>query len=40
MTVELRMLTLSVILGIVQIIVASQAASFQRDYRWTAKSRD
>jgi hypothetical protein len=40
MTAELRMLTLSVALGIVQIIVASHAASFQRGYRWTANLRD
>jgi uncharacterized MAPEG superfamily protein len=39
-TVELRMLTLSVVLGIVQIIVASHAASLQRGYRWTASPRD
>jgi uncharacterized MAPEG superfamily protein len=38
--VELRMLTLSVVLGIVQIIAASHAASLQRGYRWTASSRD
>ena len=40
MTVELRMLALSVVLGIVQIIAASHAASFQRGYRWTASPRD
>ena len=40
MTVELRMLALSVVLGIVQIIAASHAASLQRGYRWTAGSRD
>ena len=34
------MLTLSVVLGIVQIIAASQAASLQRGYRWTASPRD
>jgi uncharacterized MAPEG superfamily protein len=39
-SVELRMLTLSVVLGIVQIIAASHAASLQRAYRWTASSRD
>ena len=39
-TVELRMLALSVVLGIVQIIAASHAASLQRGYRWTAGSRD
>jgi uncharacterized MAPEG superfamily protein len=39
-TVELRMLTLSVVLGLVQIVAASHAASLQRGYRWTASSRD
>ncbi len=40
MSVELRMLALSVVLGIVQIIAASHAASLQRGYRWTASPRD
>ena len=40
MTVELRMLALSVVLGIFQIVVASHAASLQRGYRWTAGPRD
>ena len=40
MTVELRMLTFSVVLGILQIIAASHAASLQRGYRWTASPRD
>ncbi len=40
MSVELRMLTLSVVLGIVQIIAASHAASLQRGYRWAASPRD
>ena len=40
MSVELRMLTFSVVLGIVQIIAASHAASLQRGYRWTASPRD
>jgi uncharacterized MAPEG superfamily protein len=39
-SVELRMLTLSVVLGIVQIIAASHAASLQRGYRWAASPRD
>jgi uncharacterized MAPEG superfamily protein len=39
-SVELRMLTLSVVLGIVQIIAASHAASLQRGYRRTASPRD
>lgn len=40
MTVELRMLVFSVVLGIFQIIAASHAASLQRGYRWTAGARD
>jgi uncharacterized MAPEG superfamily protein len=36
----LRMLTLSVVLGIVQIVAASHAASLQRGYRWSASPRD
>ena len=39
-TIELKMLTLSVVLGIVQIVAASHAASLQRGYRWTASTRD
>ena len=34
------MLTLSVVLGVVQIVAASHAASLQRGYRWTASPRD
>lgn len=40
MTIELWMLTLSVVLGIVQIVAASHAASLQRGYRWSASPRD
>ena len=40
MTIELWMLTLSVVLGIVQITAASHTASLQRGYRWTASPRD
>ena len=40
MTTELLYLTLSVLLGIVQIILASHSASFQRGYRWTAGRRE
>jgi uncharacterized MAPEG superfamily protein len=40
MTIELQMLALSVVLGLVQIVLASHAASLQRGYRWTATSRD
>jgi uncharacterized MAPEG superfamily protein len=40
MTFELCVLALSVVLGLVQIVLASHAASLQRGYRWTAGSRD
>jgi uncharacterized MAPEG superfamily protein len=35
MTFELRILALSVVLGLVQIVLASHAASLQRGYLWT-----
>ena len=34
------MLTLGVVLGLVHIVAASHAASFQRGYRWTSGPRD
>ncbi|HEY7670393.1 MAG TPA: MAPEG family protein [Hyphomicrobium sp.] len=40
MTIELQMLALSIVLGLVQIVLASHAASLQRGYMWTASSRD
>jgi uncharacterized MAPEG superfamily protein len=40
MTAELRLLALSIVLGLVHIVLSSHAASFQRGYRWTASSRD
>ena len=40
MTLELDMLALSVVLGLVQIVLASHTASLQRGYLWTAGSRD
>ena len=40
MTFELRRLALSVVLGLVQIVLASHAASLQRGYLWTAGPRD
>jgi len=40
MTLELRILALSIVLGLVQIVLASHAASMQRGYVWTASSRD
>jgi len=40
MTVEIRLLAASVVLGIAHIIVVSHLQSWQRGYRWTAGSRD
>jgi uncharacterized MAPEG superfamily protein len=40
MTIELKMLALSIVLGLVQIVLASHASSLQRGYVWTASSRD
>ena len=40
MSIELRMLICSVVLGFVQIVAASHAASLQRGYRWAASPRD
>jgi uncharacterized MAPEG superfamily protein len=40
MTIELKMLALAVILGLVQVILASHAASLERGYLWTASARD
>lgn len=40
MTIELRMLALSVVLGFVHIAAASHAASRERGYRWSASARD
>jgi uncharacterized MAPEG superfamily protein len=40
MTIELKMLALSIVLGLVQIVLASHAASLQRGYVWTARSRE
>jgi uncharacterized MAPEG superfamily protein len=40
MTLELKMLALSIVVGLVQIVLASHAASLQRGYAWTASSRD
>ena len=40
MTLELKMVALSIVLGLVQIVLASHAASLQRGYLWTASSRD
>jgi uncharacterized MAPEG superfamily protein len=40
MTVELKMLSLSIALGLLQIVAASHAASLQRGYHWTAGPKD
>ena len=40
MSFELAMLAAGCALCLIQIIVASHAASFQRGYRWTASARD
>lgn len=40
MTIELKMLALCIVLGLVQIILASHASSLQRGYVWAASSRD
>ena len=40
MTLELKMLALSIGLGLVQIVLTSHAASLQRGYVWTASARD
>jgi uncharacterized MAPEG superfamily protein len=40
MTLELKMLALSIVLGLVQVVLASHAASMQRGYVWTASPRD
>lgn len=37
---ELKLLALSIVLGLAQIVLASHAASLQRGYVWTASSRD
>ena len=36
----LRYVSFSILLGLVQMIASSHAASFQRGYRWTASARD
>ena len=40
MTTELRLLSASIILGLVHLIAASHLISRQRGYRWTASSRE
>ena len=40
MTIELKMLALSVVLGLVQIVLSSQSKNFQLGYLWAAGPRD
>lgn len=40
MRIELYVLCFSVVLGLVQIVLAAHAASLQRGYRWAASARD
>lgn len=40
MTIELQMLALAIVLGLVQIVLASHAASLQHGYLWSASARD
>ena len=40
MTLEFKILSFSIVLGLVQIVLASQAANLQRGYMWTASARD
>jgi len=40
MTVELRMLAFSIVLGFVHIVLSSHAKSWQYGYRWTAGTRE
>jgi uncharacterized MAPEG superfamily protein len=40
MPTELRMLILSIVLGLIHIVLSSHAASLQRGYRWSAGPRD
>lgn len=40
MTIELKMLALSTVLGLVQIILTSHSASLQYGYKWAASARD
>ncbi|HKA38607.1 MAG TPA: MAPEG family protein [Burkholderiales bacterium] len=40
MNIEVRVLAWTVVLGLVQIVAASHAASLQRGYQWSASARD
>jgi uncharacterized MAPEG superfamily protein len=40
MTIELKLLAASVVLGLLHLIASSHLISWQRGYRWTASSRE
>lgn len=40
MTIELKMLALSIVLGLVQIVLSAQSKNLQHGYRWAAGPRD
>ena len=40
MSLELKILALSVVLGLVQILLSAHSASLQVSYRWTATARE
>ena len=40
MSLELKMLALSIVLGLVQILLSAHSASLQVGYRWTATARE
>ena len=40
MTIELKMLALSAVLGLVQIILSAHSVSLQYGYKWAASARD
>ncbi len=40
MSLELKMLALSIVLGLVQILLSAHSASLQMGYRWTATARE
>src|SRR5258708_1061638 len=40
MSLELKMLALSVVLGLVEIVLSAHSASLQVGYRWTATARE
>jgi len=40
MTIELKMLALSVVLGLVQIVLSAQSKNLQHGYLWAASPRD